>query len=110
MIQTLCDSNKSIKNGDWDLHLHASEKMLNWFHAYDNYNYARHFSYYLASQQSLSEKHPSLYRHFQEGGFSVRRSRVKFNKISPDQVIEQTINKDQKGPGMFYFLHFLRWK
>ena len=43
MIQTLWDFIKSIKNGDWDLHMYASEKMLYWFHAHDNYNYARHF-------------------------------------------------------------------
>ena len=41
MIQTLRDFIKSVQNGDWDLHMYASEKMLYWFHAYDNYNYAR---------------------------------------------------------------------
>ena len=99
MIQTLRDFIKSIKNGDWDLHMYASEKMLYWFHAYDNYNYARHFSYYWASQQALPEHHPAIYEDF-KGGFSVRRTIGKFNKVSPDQVIKQTINKDQKGPGM----------
>ena len=43
---------KSTKNGDWDLHMYTSEKMLYWFPAYDNYNYARHFLYYWASQQA----------------------------------------------------------
>ena len=38
MIQTLRDFIKSVKNGDWDLHMYASEKMLYWFHAYDKYN------------------------------------------------------------------------
>ena len=100
MIQTLRDFIKSIKNGDWDLHMYASEKMLYWFHAYDNYTYARHFSYYWASQQALPEHHPAIYEEFKEGSFSVRRTIGKFNKVSPDQVIKQTINKDQKGPGM----------
>lgn len=48
MVQTLRDFVKSIKIGDWDLHMNSSEKMLHWYHAYDHYNYARHFSYYWA--------------------------------------------------------------
>lgn len=102
MVQILRDFSKSIKNGDWDLHMYASEKMLHWFNAYDHYNYARHFSYYWASQQVLAETHPGIFNQFKEGNFSIRRSNGKFNKISPDQVIEQTINRDQKGPGKNY--------
>ena len=100
MIQTLRDFIKLIKNGDWDLHMYASEKMLYWFHPYDNYNYARHFSYYWTSQQALPEHYPAIYEEFKKGGFSVRHTIGKFNKVSPDQVIEQTINKDKKGLGM----------
>ena len=32
--------------------------------------------------------------------FFVWRTIGKFNKVSPDQVIEQSINKDKKGIGM----------
>ena len=67
--QTLSDFFKSIKNGDWNLHMCTSEKMLHWFHVYDNYNYARHFSYYWASQQTLPEHHPTVYEEFKAGGF-----------------------------------------
>ena len=63
MVQTLRDSSKAIKIGDWDLHLHSSEKMLAWFHAYDHFNYARHFSYYWASQQALQDSQPQMYEH-----------------------------------------------
>ena len=101
MVQTLRDFSKSIKIGDWDLHMYVSEKMLHWFHAYDNYNYARHFSYYWATQQALPVQHPAIYGEFKKGGFSVQQTIGKFNKVSPDQVIEQTINKDQKGPGIY---------
>ena len=100
MIQTLRDFIKSIKNGDRDLHMYASEKMLYWFHAYDNYDYARHSSYHWASQQALPEHDPAIYEEFKEGDFSVRSTIGKFNKVSPGQVIEQTINKDQTGLGM----------
>ena len=85
MVQTLCDFTKSIKCGDWNLHLHVSEKMLHWFHG--NHNYARHFSYYWVSQQVLVDQHPATYEQFKEDGCSVRRSYGKFNKVSPDQMI-----------------------
>ena len=51
--------------------MYASEKMLYWFHTYDNYNYTRHFSYNWASQQTLPEHHPAIYEEFKEGGFPV---------------------------------------
>ena len=70
--------------------------MLHWFHTYDNYSYARHFSYYWTSQQALAQDHPSIFQRFKESGFSIRRTAGKFNKFSPDQVIEQSINKDKK--------------
>ena len=74
--------------------------MLYWFHAYDNYNYTRHFSYYWPSQLALPKRHPAIYEEFKEGRFSVRHTIGKFNKVRPDQVIEQTINKDKKGLDM----------
>ena len=99
MVQTLCDFCKALKLGDWDVHLHSCVKMMVWFHAYDHFNYSRQFSYYWASQQALQDIHPEIYNRFKEGDFSIRRSVGKFNKISPDQAIEQTINKDEKGSG-----------
>ena len=101
MIQTLRDYAKSIKIGDWDLHMFASEKMMYWFHAYGHFNYARNFSYYWSSQQILQDQHPSIFENFKDGHFSTRRSKGKFNKVSPDQIMEQTINKDQKGKGKY---------
>ena len=99
MVQALRDFVKSVKTGDRNLHMYASEKMFYWFHAYDNYNYSCHFSYYWASQQVLAKNHPSIFQHFRYGGFSIRRIAGKFNKVSPDQTIKQSINKDKKSRG-----------
>ena len=73
--------------------------MLPWFHAYNRQNYARHFGYCSASRQQLPNTHPCPYTEFKQGNFSVQRSAGRFNKVPSDQVIEQTINKDQKGSG-----------
>ena len=72
--------------------------MLIWIHAYDRINYARHFIYYWCSQQKIQNKFPAIYQQFQHGNFSTRCTKGKFNTLPPDQVIEQTITKDQKGP------------
>ena len=99
MVQVLLHYIKSKRVGDWDLHMQASEHMLYWFHAYDRINYARHFSYNWATQQNLRESHPIIYQEFQNGQFAVKRTHSTFNMLPPDQVIEQTINKEQKGAG-----------
>ena len=106
VIQTLRDYAKSIKTGDWGLHVFAFEKMIHWFHAYDYFNHALHFSYYWSTQQVLPVKHPGIYENFKTGYFFTRRSGGKFNKVSPDQIIQQTINKYQKGPGKMHLCFF----
>ena len=99
MVQILLDFVKSIRLPDWNLHLQSTERMLIWIHAYDRINYARYFSYYWCGQQKIQHKLPVIYQQFQQGNFSTRRTKGKFNMLPPDQVIEQTINKDKKGPG-----------
>ena len=97
MVQILLEFVKSIRLPDWNLHL---QRMLVWIHTYDRINYARrHFSYNWCSQQEIQNKFPAIYQQFQQGNFSTRRTKGKFNMLPPDQVIEQTINKDNKGPG-----------
>ena len=99
MFELLLQFQKATKSGNWGLHLDSCEKLLPWFHAYDHHNYARHFSYYWATQQVLAVTHPTLHQEFVNGNFAINRTPGSFNRISPDQAIEQTINKDQKGPG-----------
>ena len=87
---------KSTRTGDWPLHMQASEWMLKCFFAYDCPNYLRYFTYYWGTQQKISETHPKTHDKFMVGNFSVKRTDGSFNKLPPDQVIEETINKEQK--------------
>ena len=66
-------------------------------YAYDQINYSRHFSYHWATHQQLHLTHPAIYHEFIKCYFSVKRTRGNFNKLPPYKVIEQTINKEQKG-------------
>ena len=80
--------------------MYASGKKLYWFQAFENCNYPRHFSHYWDSQKMLAEQHPAMYDKFKEVGFSSQYNIGKFNKVSPDQFIEQIVNKDKKVQGI----------
>ena len=99
MVKILFDFRKSVRNGNWNLHIAASERMLKWFFVYDCTNYSRHFTFYWASQLNLSQIHLSMLNEFQKDNFSVRWVPGKFNHLPSDQVIEQTVNRHEKGPG-----------
>ena len=98
MVQTLLDYVKSTRTGDWELHLSSMEKMLVWFHAYDRPNYSRDFTYCWIEQTKLHINHPEIHE-FVKGNFVVKRSPGNFNMLPPDEVIEQIMNRDQKGHG-----------
>ena len=59
----------------------------------------RHFSYHCCRGKLIKDNHVSIYNAFIQGNFSTKRTVEKFNMLPPDQVIEQTINKQQKGSG-----------
>ena len=87
MSQVLLDYIKSLRIGDWQLHLCSMGKMLLWFHAYDRINYARHFTHCFASFQKLDETHPSILDQLQIRNFAIKRTNGSFNMLPPDQVI-----------------------
>ena len=99
MVQVLLDFIKATCNGDWDLHLQSVEQILIWMFAYDRTNYSRHFTYYWASQQKLQIRFPLIYQEFKMRNSCTKRTAGKSNMLPPDQVIEQTINREQKGSG-----------
>ncbi|CAB4021754.1 Hypothetical predicted protein, partial [Paramuricea clavata] len=99
MVQILLDFARSVKLGDWKLHLQSTEYMLPWMFGYDRLNYTRFLTYYLVTMKKLPETHPALHQQFESGHFSVRRQHGRFNKIPSDQAIEQTINREQKCAG-----------
>ena len=88
MVEFLFDFQKSVRDGNWNLHIAASEQMLKWFFTYDRTNFARHFTFYLVSQLNLSQSHPNVLKDFQKGNFSVTRVPGKFSHLPADQVIE----------------------
>ena len=91
---------RSTKVGNWNLHLEATSAMLPWMFAYDHQNYFRFLTYYWSQMTKLPTTHPNIFNEFFLGNVSVRRTPGKFNKVSSDQCIEQTINRQQNGQGI----------
>ncbi len=90
---------RSIREGDWNLHLACIRDMLPWMFAYDRTNYSRYLPVYWCDMMSLRDVHPSTYEAFQAGDFVVQRSGNAFSQVAVDQTIEQTINRDTKSKG-----------
>ena len=84
MVEILFDFRKYVRDGNWNLHIAALERMLKSYCTW-------------ASQINLSQNHPNIFKEFQKYNFSFRRVPGKFNRIHSDQVIEQTVSRDQKG-------------
>jgi len=64
MMETLLAFTRSLRLGNWHLHLAASKQMLPWFFAYDRPNYSRFMSLYLSDMAKLEETHPAVYQEF----------------------------------------------
>ena len=90
---------RSIREGDWNLHLACIRDMLPWMFAYDRTNYSRYLSVYWCDMMSLEDAHPSTHEAFKAGDFVVQRSSSAFSQVAVDQTIEQTINRDTKLKG-----------
>lgn len=67
MMGILFAFTRSIKLGNWELHLEATRKMIPWFFAYDRPNYSRYLTYYWAEMTKLPTTHPNIYREFMYG-------------------------------------------
>ena len=90
---------RSIREGDWNLHLACICDMLLWMFAYDRTNYSRYLSVYWYDMMSLEDTHPSTHEAFKAGDFVVQRSSSAFSQVAVDQTIEQTFNRDTKSKG-----------
>lgn len=64
MVDILFAFTRSLRTGDWNLHIAATQKMLPWFFAYDRQNYARYSSLYLSEMKQLETTHPAVYKEF----------------------------------------------
>eukprot|EP00794_Sanderia_malayensis_P008325 gene8325-9216_t len=56
---------RSIRTGDWKLHLESTQRMLPWMFAYDRPNYSRYLTFYWSEMNALPKSHPAIHTEFE---------------------------------------------
>ena len=91
---------RAERDADFSLHLSAAAETIPYFILAGRNKYAKYTPIYVAEMKQLQQKQPEIYKHLENDGFVVRRSeKIKFNSVSTDQSLEQTINQEAKGRG-----------
>lgn len=99
MVMEMMTFIRSVRTGDWALHLEALEMFTNYFFAHDRLNYARMIPVYLAEMQMLHETDPEIFEEFQQGNWVVNKNaHIPFCAIGADTALEH-INRSMKVSG-----------
>ena len=105
MIQLYRDFVRSVRVGDLKLYMCCIPKLTAYFFRFNHPNYARYLVYYHDCLIKLKSTHPQVYKEFEAGNFSLRRTEKRFSGLPIDLSLEQTINADSAS--RHYGLHSL---
>ena len=89
---------RSLREADFDLYIDSLSQLVPWFFSLDHTHYARWIPIHLRDMISLAVKHPSVYKEFKQGNFTVKKTGRAFSNIAIDQAHEQN-NAHVKGDG-----------
>ena len=90
---------RSVRTGDWKLHLDSLTAFTKYFFAHDKRNYARMIPLYLSEMQTLKETSPDIQDEFDKGNWIVNKNEaVAFCGIGADHALEH-INRSMKVSG-----------
>ena len=89
---------RSIREGNFKLHVEVLFKLLIWFFMFDHCHYTRWLTVQWFDLYTIESKFPDLYNYFSKGNFSFQKSNREFSRMGLDQIHEQN-NKIIKGAG-----------
>ena len=89
---------RAIREANFNMYVQSIRELLPWMFAMDHGNYARWLSVHYRDMCILPSKHPEVYKHFQEGCFTVYKTTRRFSAIALDHAHEQ-VNAGVKGDG-----------
>ena len=95
-MKLIKDFIRADREANFLLHIKATHDLLSLFTGGDGINYQRCASFYYELLKGLPSKHPDLYLQMISGGFVVKTNPGKFNSVSPDMKLEQSINRSAK--------------
>ena len=89
---------RSVRTGDWKLHLESLTVFTKYFFVHDKRNYARLIPLYLSEMQMLKETSSDIQNEFDEGISDVNKNEASFCGIGADHALEH-INRSMKVSG-----------
>ena len=89
---------RSIREGNFKLHVKVLFKLLIWFLIFDHCHYACWLTIQWFDLYAIELKFPDLYNHFSNGNLSFQKSNREFSRIGLEQIHEQN-NEIIKGAG-----------
>ncbi len=87
---------RACRTSDFEMYTKSLEEMIRWYSRLDHQNYARLSTVHWIDLQEMKVRNPDVYREFNSGKFTVRKSERPFSDIALDQGHEQ-MNKYVKG-------------
>ena len=89
---------RSLRSANFQLYLECITKLTPWFFSLDHPNYARWMSVHARDMAALKMAHPQVAAAFEDGHFTVQKSKHAFSAVAIDQAHEQN-NEIVKGDG-----------
>ena len=83
---------RAIREANFNMYVQSIRELLPWMFAMDHGNYARWLSVHYRDMCILPSKHPEVYKHFQEGCFTVYKTTRRFSAIALDHAHEHISN------------------
>ena len=97
VFPVLRDLTRSLREGDWKLHLSAIQKALPLVFAFDGTSYKRWLPLYFEDSLSFPKKYPSIHESFLQGEFVVRLTQRNVSAVPMDQALESKYDKPARG-------------
>ena len=80
---------RSHREANFEMFVTCLKCIIPWMFALDHVHYARWLPVYLRDLETLDEFAPSLFKHFLDGHFTVKKTNNNFSNIAIDQAHEQ---------------------
>jgi hypothetical protein len=99
MVMDMLQFIRSVRTGDWNLHLLSTKVFVKYYFAHSKLNYARMIPVYLADMERLRQSDPDIYGEFLTGNWVVNKNKhVPFCAVGADHGLEH-INRSMKVTG-----------
>ena len=79
---------RSLREADFSMYIDALTELVPWFFALDHTHYACWIPIHLRDMAQLPNQHPEICRDFNNGHFTVKKTKILYSTISLDKAHE----------------------